>query len=191
MDKPIKRGKDSTLPSVIEDTKSVRKFEDYLAPGAKRTSMVQLKQDGSAVRIVSVLFKQMAEVVGANTSPAAIVQISEEFVEELKLYPVEDLVLFLRKAAKGTYGPLYNKLSLPTLMEYWRKYDEERSEYLRRQNQQKTEEHIKGSGTFLSPYTRESADSPERPVHSLEWVLRNLYGYTDQQIAKARENGLK
>lgn len=163
-----------------------KRFEDFLL-GSETTSLTQLEQKGKAVPVVSVLFEGLARVSGVDADPKAVVQIARAFVDDLPGYPLEDVILFLRKVSRGEFGKLYGRLSLPDLMDMWRQYDAQRLEFLRANHERRKadmggESTTGGLGTFHSPRRREDKDNTPRPKQSLEWVLTELYGIPSERV---------
>lgn len=183
---------DSLMPSgkpgsLTKNLPKPKHFADYLAPGAPRTSLSQLNEERKAVPIVSVLFDGLARVSGIQADERSVVLIAKAFVEDLPGYPLEDIILFLRKVSRGEFGKLYGKLSLPDLMDMWRQYDQQRLAYLRDQHERRKAEcdgqsMVTGLGTFHSPAKRQDLDNRPRTKQSMEWVLTELYGIPVERV---------
>lgn len=188
---------DSLMPSakpgsLTKNLPKPKRFEDYLVPGSKTTSLSKLNAERKAVPIVSVLFDGLARMSGIQADEKAVVMIAKVFVEDLPGYPLEDIILFLRKVSRGEFGKLYGKLSLPDLMDMWRKYDEQRLAYLRDQHERRKAHNdgqsmIRGAGTFIDPGKREDLDNRPRQKQSLEWVLTELYGMPEEHVKRIIE----
>lgn len=95
-----------------------------------------------------------AYAVGNPLSESAVTDFCEELIELNKGYAIEEVVMFRKMAIRGEFGEVYNRLDVPTLWIWWRKYEALRSKEVIALNNQ-----------------RASADA-ESGRHSKEYVLK-------------------
>lgn len=187
-----------TLSAKLDTYKSgqlpkVNSFDDILAPDVQRVATSLLHKEGVAVPIVSTMLNGLAAVSGINANANTLVMLAEELVDYVGPYPIEDVVLYLKRVSRGQYCKFYGQMSLPDLIRGFMEYDKERMDYITRNHDKIKRERngtssVRGQGTFLSPQIREGDDDTPREKQSLEWVLKTLYGLSDDQVNKAIES---
>ena len=53
-----------------------------------------------------------------------IVEAGYILIEKMEYYRIEDLILCLRMAKEGKFGPIYNRVDIPTILMAWGQYVE-------------------------------------------------------------------
>jgi hypothetical protein len=128
-----------------------------------------------------------------------IIETANAFIDTYSRDSVDDLILCLKNAKAGKYGPIYNRLDQSVILGFYARYQEEKAQYLESKHlSQKAAEASDVLGIFkhLPEETRKRL--MEKPMESLpvehntsalfsesayrELILTWMEGATDEQI---------
>lgn len=86
--------------------------------------------EDTLLKLIVVIIKQFCDSLNVPAMTAMqIFECAKEYITTYPLNSVKDLILCLRKAKKGEYGQIYNRLDQATIFTFITKYEEERSQY--------------------------------------------------------------
>jgi hypothetical protein len=179
--KSMQRSEREGSPSEIElYVKQLPKVRDFGFLEKPETRVSWRNFEGKESEVLAVVLTGAADVLSLDMPPQRAMNLADSLLEEVGFYPVNDVLLFLRRYVRGEFGPTYGKLSLDQMMTAWRRYDQERLDFIRASHERKKEmlngsTHVSGLGTFNAPQQRHDNDNRERPIRSVEWVIENLY----------------
>jgi hypothetical protein len=119
----------NSLAAALMEISSATNFE--VATTAPK--MMQLSKslgDTALLKLIVVVLKQFNDSLNVpSMSAMQIIETAREYIVTYPLNSVKDLILCLRKAKKGEYGQIYNRLDQATIFSFITKYEEERVYY--------------------------------------------------------------
>ena len=108
-------------------------------------SLVQIKKGKGEVFLrsyISMWLIYLKEVLNLNNplTEAQIELCTEQIMADYSFLKISELSLIFKRIVSGEFGELYERISMPKIMNIFRQYDQERTEVVVTQNQQAHEQ---------------------------------------------------
>ena len=108
-------------------------------------SLVQIKKGKGEVFLrsyISMWLIYLNEVLNLNNplTEAQIELCTEQIMADYSFLKISELSLIFKRIVSGEFGELYERISMPKIMNIFRQYDQERTEVVVTQNQQAHEQ---------------------------------------------------
>jgi hypothetical protein len=120
----------NTLPDMLQTTKSLTAFDALNEDSATVATMCKYVPQGAFKGLIFTMLEELLSVysVGRGMSNDAIVGFFECLTREYYFLKISELKTFFYMAKMGKFGPVYDRLDLPTLSIWLSKYDELRTD---------------------------------------------------------------
>ena len=122
----------------------------------------QLKQELGHKNIIKFIYALLVDLtktfnVGKGMDESQLIETSTNLVDDFYGFRLVDFAICFKKAKKGSYGKVYDRIDMPTIYEWLLKYDQERTSEIVRHNLKYKE------GMITSPRSSQTKDLRDDP----------------------------